>query len=75
MFKRVSRLSTALVAGAFLIASGPLIAGYSREAYQNAKSLKAEVLALMDKGTESYFNRTDNRSRYRQGVCEQVCLG
>jgi hypothetical protein len=37
-----------------LIGCAPLIGPYSPTAYQNATSLKAETLALMDKGTEPY---------------------
>jgi hypothetical protein len=37
-----------------LIGCAPLIGPYSPIAYQNATSLKAETLALMEKGTEPY---------------------
>ena len=38
----------------FLIGCAPLIGPYSPAAYQNATSLKASTLALMDKATEPY---------------------
>ncbi len=41
----------------FLVAGcAPLIGPYSPTAYQNATSLKAETLALMDKATQPYAN-------------------
>jgi hypothetical protein len=54
MLVRLKRFAAAILVTAFLGACAPLIAGYSLEAYKNATSLKAEVLALMDKGTEKY---------------------
>lgn len=38
----------------WISACSPLIGSYSPIAYQNATSLKAETLALMDKATEPY---------------------
>ncbi len=35
-------------------ACGPTIAGYSLEAYKNATTLKADVIALVDDSTEPY---------------------
>ena len=47
-----SRLGVLLIG--LLSACAPLIGPYSPVAYQNATSLKAETLALMDKATEPY---------------------
>ena len=38
----------------YLCGCTPLIGPYSPTAYQNATSLKAETLALMEKATEPY---------------------
>jgi hypothetical protein len=40
----------------FLAACSPLIGSYSPTAYENATSLKAETLALMDKADEPFAN-------------------
>ena len=40
----------------FLTACTPLIGSYSPTAYENATSLKAETLALMDKADEPFAN-------------------
>lgn len=48
------RLFVFLVLLGLLSACAPLIGPYSPVAYQNATSLKAETLALMDKATEAY---------------------
>lgn len=48
------RLFVFLVLLGLLSACAPLIGPYSPVAYQNATSLKAETLALMDKATEPY---------------------
>ena len=48
------RLYVFLVFVSLLAACAPLIGPYSQVAYQNATSLKAETLALMDKATEPY---------------------
>jgi len=46
-----------LVYFSWLSACAPLIGPYSPVAYQNATSLKAETLALMDKASEPYDTR------------------
>lgn len=54
---RVPAPLVGLVAGFLawmLVACAPLIGPYSPVAYQNATSLKAETLALMDQATEPY---------------------
>ncbi len=52
------RASRRVIWGAFLCLVGcaPLIGPYSPIAYQNATSLKAETLALMEKGTQPYHD-------------------
>jgi hypothetical protein len=54
MLTRTVNVTAALIVAAFLIACAPLIADYSLEAYKNATSLKAEVLALVDKSAEKF---------------------
>ena len=46
-----------LLFGLALGACAPLIAEYDAEAYKIATTLKAETLALMDKGSEPYLTR------------------
>lgn len=52
------RISQPVIRLAFLCLVGcaPLIGPYSPTAYQNATSLKAETLALMEKGTQPYHD-------------------
>ncbi len=50
------RFSFAMVFLCLLVSCAPLIGPYSPTAYQNATSLKATTLTLMDKATEPYSN-------------------
>ncbi len=50
----------------YLCGCTPLIGPYSPTAYQNATSLKAETLALMEKATEPYSRYDPNELSARQ---------
>lgn len=44
----------------FLVSCGPLADPYSPEAFRQATSIKAQSLALIDKGTAPYANHRDD---------------
>ncbi len=77
-FQTMVRILFAILATLWFVSCAPLIGPYSLTAYQNATSLKAQTIDLMDKATEPYtthlteverlFLEIDKAYEFVQGV-------